>query len=132
MELANLVVAAAMGGVIWMVQLVHYPLFALVGEAGWRAYEVAHQRRITWLVGPLMLSAAALSLALLAERGGALAAANAALACGLLLATVLVYAPLHGRLAHGFDAALLARLVRLNWLRTAAWTAQVAVAAAMV
>ena len=30
-ETANLVVAAALAGLIWTIQLVHYPLFAMVG-----------------------------------------------------------------------------------------------------
>jgi hypothetical protein len=40
---------------------------------------------------------------------------------------VLVYGPMHD----GLEPGGVARLVRLNWLRTAVWTAQLAVAVAL-
>jgi hypothetical protein len=36
-----------MTGVIWIVQTVHYPLFALLGRDGFGEYAREHQRRIT-------------------------------------------------------------------------------------
>ena len=51
-ETANLVLAAALAGLIWTIQLVHYPLFALVGAAEWPRYGDEHRRRITWLAAP--------------------------------------------------------------------------------
>jgi hypothetical protein len=130
--LANLVAAAAMGGVIWTIQLVHYPLFALVGADGWDVYEAAHRRRITWLVAPLMLGGVAVAVALLVERPGALTIANTVLAAGLLALTAAVFAPAHERLSATHDDGEIRRLVRLNWIRTAGWSVQVAVAIAIV
>ena len=46
--------------------------------------------------------------------------------------TAFVSAPLHGRLQNGYDSALLSRLIRTNWLRTAAWTARGFIAVAML
>jgi hypothetical protein len=51
---ANLVIALLLTGLIWTVQLVHYPLFAAVGEAGLAAYVREHGGRIGVLVVPLM------------------------------------------------------------------------------
>ena len=45
----------AMTGLIWFVQVVHYPLFARVGEEGFHAYEAAHARATSRVVAPLML-----------------------------------------------------------------------------
>ena len=42
-------------GLIWIIQVVHYPLFARVGEDGFVAYEAAHTRLISLVVGPAML-----------------------------------------------------------------------------
>ena len=53
--IAQLVSTLFMTGLIWCVQLVHYPLFARVGEGTFSAYEQDHQRRITWIVMPVML-----------------------------------------------------------------------------
>ncbi|MEL6186606.1 MAG: hypothetical protein AAFU79_18460, partial [Myxococcota bacterium] len=44
----------AMFGVIWMVQVVQYPLFARVGEESFAAYHAGHTAYITWVVLPLM------------------------------------------------------------------------------
>jgi hypothetical protein len=38
--------------------------------------------------------------------------------------TALVQVPLHERLRGGFDAAVVERLVRSNWVRTVAWSAR--------
>ena len=43
-----------MTGVIWIVQSVHYPLFALVGRDGFSEYAREHRRRITVIVGIVM------------------------------------------------------------------------------
>ena len=126
--LANLVVVAALNGLIWTIQVVHYPLFALVGPEPWLRYVIERQRRITWIVLPLMSVAVALSVALVARNPGVLAWCNAVIAVGQFVVTGLVYAPLHGELARGFAVDRIHRLVRLNWLRTGGWTVQLAVA----
>ena len=132
MELANLIVAAALAGLIWTIQLVHYPLFALVGADAWERYEAEHQRRITWLVLPLMTANVGLGVALFVDDRTSLTAVNGGLAIAVFVTTGLVFAPMHGALEHRFAAARIARLVRANWARTAAWTAQVVVAVALV
>ncbi|MCS3861544.1 hypothetical protein GGP86_001322 [Salinibacter ruber] len=43
-----------MFGVILIVQRVHYPLFHYVRAADYEAFQAAHMRRITWIVGPAM------------------------------------------------------------------------------
>ena len=42
-------------GLIWFVQIVHYPLFARVGQDGFRRYASNHATRTTFVVAPLML-----------------------------------------------------------------------------
>lgn len=44
-----------MTGVIWFVQVVHYPLFAEVGRAEFAQYEASHSGLTTLIVAPLML-----------------------------------------------------------------------------
>ncbi|WP_354697718.1 hypothetical protein DSM112329_03357 [Paraconexibacter sp. AEG42_29] len=129
---ANLTVAAALAGLIWTIQVVHYPLFAGVGVEGWTAYEAEHQRRITRVVLPLMLANVGLAVAVLVDHHDALGSVNAAIAGGQFAATGAYYAPIHGRLAAEHSAERIRALVRANWLRTAGWTVQVAVAAALV
>lgn len=41
--LLHVLATLTMFGAIWIVQAVHYPLFAQVGKAGWAAYEAQHR-----------------------------------------------------------------------------------------
>jgi hypothetical protein len=130
LELANLVLAAYMAGVGFIVQGVHYPLFAAVGAAQWPGYHEAHSRRITWVVAGPMLAAPAVAAALLAERPGPLSAANLMVAAGLLLVTATAFGRLHRRLRPWSEDGH-RRLLRLNAARTAAWTLHTALAVAL-
>ena len=124
--LANLFATLTMFGVIWVVQLVHYPLFAGVGADGFVAYEAAHKVRITWIVFPAMLLELGTAVALLWLRPEVVPPwmvwAGLALVGIVWLSTALVQVPLHSTLSAGFDADAHARLVATNWVRTAAWT----------
>jgi len=126
-------------GLIWFVQVVHYPLFARVDERRFAAYEAAHQQRTTLVVAPLMLVELATALWIAAGIGELAASVPRWMALtGLALvginwlSTGLVQVPLHRRLAHGYDARTARRLVTTNWLRTAAWTARGVIAVGMV
>jgi hypothetical protein len=112
-------------GLIWFVQLVHYPLFALVGDDAFVAYERAHTRRITPLVLPLMLLelGAAAWLCLLAPPSArVLVWLGAGLLALVWLSTFLLQVPCHTALEQRADADAMQRLVATNWLRTWAWT----------
>jgi hypothetical protein len=132
----HLAATAGMMGLIWFVQLVHYPLFAAVGPDHFVAYESAHQRRTTWIVGPLMgvegVSALMIIAALREEVGLALPLVGLALLAVIHASTVFLQLPAHVRLAKAYDVEVQQRLVRTNWIRTIGWSLRVVVATAMV
>lgn len=113
-----------MVGLIWFVQVVHYPLFDGVGEQGWAEYGRRHQRLTTLVVGPVMLVELVTSLLLLAMRPGELTIAGAVLLGLVWASTFFVQVPLHGRLERGHDPDIVRRLVATNWARTVLWTAR--------
>ncbi len=125
-----------MVGLIWMVQVVHYPLFHRVGEAGFADYEAGHTRRIgRLLVIPAGVEVLTGALLPIFRPDGVLLSVTlvaGALLAGIWVVTALVHAPLHGRLSQGFDASVVERLVVANWWRTVAWTARGGVVAAML
>lgn len=125
-----------MVGLIWTMQLVHYPLFARVGEHEHEAYERAHMARISWIVGPIMsieaVSAAAIIAVPTAELPRWMLVTGAVLLCVIWLSTATLQGPMHARLARGFDPRVHAALVRTNWIRTVAWTARGVLSLAMI
>jgi hypothetical protein len=134
---AQAVASAAMAGIVWFVQLVHYPLLARLPAAG-SADWCAENRRITpRVVLPPMLVEAGAAVWLAAAPppavGRPAALVGLALVAVAWASTLLVQMPLHARLGReGPTAATVTALVRSNWLRTAAWTARAAVAAWML
>ncbi|MGD9902570.1 MAG: hypothetical protein AB7U83_03785 [Vicinamibacterales bacterium] len=124
-----------MAGLIWFVQVVHYPLFARVGVEAFAAYHDAHTRLTTLVVAPLMVVEAGAALWLWRTPPSGV---SAPLAFGSVVLVVLAWAttfmvsvPRHSALAAGFDPAVHASLVATNWIRTMTWTAHAAVAVAM-
>jgi len=122
-------------GLVWVVQVVHYPMFANVDAARFAEFERDHCARIGRIVMvPMLLEVA------FATWIAAVAPASArpwpyvglALLAVVWGSTFFVQVPCHDRLARGFDAATVRRLVTTNWLRTIAWTLRGGVAAWLV
>jgi hypothetical protein len=136
LTLLHALCTVAMTGLVWFVQLVHYPLFARIGAESGRAYSLEHQRRTTWLVGPLMVgevaSASALLLYLRGTAAETLTVAGLVLIAVIWISTAAWQVPLHGQLARDARPELVERLVRTNWVRTLAWTARSVIALALV
>ena len=72
--------ALSMTGVIWFVQIVHYPLFASVGGDRWTTYHAGHTRRTGWVVAPLMVAELGSAAVLVLQDPGALAIVGGILA----------------------------------------------------
>ena len=125
---SHLLCTIGMFGVIWIVQLVHYPLFDRVDRANFAAFEAAHSRQITWVVMPLMLGELATAMLLAFRMSGHPTAWvwwTGLVMVGLLwLSTAVLSIPEHSRLGAGWDEAAYRRLVTTNWPRTILWTAR--------
>lgn len=126
--LLNLAATLFMTGLIWLVQLVHYPLFARVHPDAFPGYHAAHSQLITWIVAPVMLVE-------LLTAGGLLLAQpphprlpawplwlGAALVLAIWLSTALLQIPAHTTLSQGFQPDAHRALVLTNWVRTLAWS----------
>ncbi len=125
----------AMTGLIWFVQVVHYPLFSFASIGDFRSFAASHQARTTSVVLPLMsveLATTALVVLRAPEGAAALAIAGAVLLLAIWLCTALVQVPLHRRLVDGFDPRAATLLVRSNWVRTIGWSARSAIALALL
>lgn len=110
-------------GLIWLIQIVHYPLFKAVGYENFINYHQRHVALITGVVGPLMLVEAGSAglLILLGERSLLFGISLASLAL-VWASTVFLQIPLHQKLMRGYDAAAVDRLIATNIWRTLGWT----------
>lgn len=126
--LANAGATLFMAGVIWFVQVVHYPLMGRVGRERFTAYSASHSRLTSYVVGPPMLVEATTAALLLVIRPAGIplyaALAGAGLVAVIWLSTALVQVPRHTAFSRGFDRREHRALVATNWLRTAAWSAR--------
>ena len=126
----------AMVGLIWTVQVVHYPLFESVGAEAYPQYQSRHIDRIgAVLVVPWGLEGLSIVALLVLARDRTmrmLAVAGAALMGLILLVTMIWAAPVHGELLDGFDSDQHDTLMASNLVRTLLWTARGGVAMAMV
>lgn len=123
--LVHLAATLLMAGLIWFVQIVHYPLFRLIPPAAFVAYERSHTLLTGRVVGVPMLVELVTGLALIAAPGLPHRFAflvSLALLAVIWLATAVFQIPQHRRLSEVFDAKCINQLVRTNWIRTVFWT----------
>jgi len=133
-----LILAASwtMVGLIWFVQIVHYPLLSIVPASN--AVEVAteHQRRTAWVVMLPMAVQGFTSLGLMRWVPTGVSTwlpwANGVFVAIALASTVLLSVPRHARMAENPDEQVGRELVLTNWPRTIAWTACGVLLAAMM
>lgn len=126
--LANVVSTLFMVGLIWMVQVVHYPLFDDIGEENYVRYQQRHQSNITYIVAPVMLFELATAILLLFFPVAGIDKSLVYIGIGLVilvwLSTALVQVPCHEKLVKGFNQSAYHWLVNSNWIRTVAWSAR--------
>ncbi|MGB3683914.1 MAG: hypothetical protein WA990_15670 [Rubrobacteraceae bacterium] len=126
--LAHVGATLFMVGLIWFVQVVHYPLFGSVGEDRFVGYAEAHSRLTSLVVGPPMLLEAATTTVLLFVRPAAIPATAAwagfVLLAAIWVSTALLQVPRHTALGEGFNAASHRFLLASNWIRTVCWSAR--------
>lgn len=127
---------AMMTGIIWFVQVVHYPLFARIPTEGFTAYENSHTVRTGWVVAPLMLVELGTAVALPALRFPVAFTPPylAALGCLILVwvSTFLLQVPLHGILERRPDRRAMGLLVTTNWARTLLWNVRMGLMAGLL
>lgn len=126
----HLLATAAMTGLIWFVQIVHYPMFADVPPEAFLLYEVEHQFRTSFVVIPFMSLELMTGIYLVSRMGGRFLEDREEriiqFTFVLLLliwgSTFFIQVPLHERLALNADVVFIDQLVSSNWIRTICWS----------
>lgn len=121
----HLVFSALMTGIIWLVQLVHYPSFQFIDPGQFKKFHQMHSRKITWIVAPVMLLELVTAILLFwdTQMPSTVITANLVLLVLTFVATAFLSVPIHNQLAQkGYDSRLIKKLTLTNWPRTFFWT----------
>ena len=120
----HLVLASIMVGVIWVIQLVHYPSFRFTDREKYVSFQIFHMRNISFIVVPVMILEflSGLLLVLYHSNHESLLRISFILLLIIWLVTALFFAQIHQKLSKGYDETLVRNLVSLNWIRTLLWT----------
>lgn len=114
-----------MVGVIWFVQIVHYPLYKNIKE-GFQGYERMHLRRTALLLTPILILEIVTAIFLVgcAPEGIILklAAYNLVILILIWITTLLFQISQHQKLAIRFSAHQHRLLLLTNWIRVVLWT----------
>lgn len=112
-----------MTGLIWTIQIVHYPSFGFVKEDRYREFQHFHMRRITYIVAPLMLIELFTgALVLYKNYQHSLFVTSIILLALIWLNTAFLNVPIHNKLISKGDEGLFKKLVLSNWPRTILWS----------
>ncbi len=115
-----------MTGVIWFVQIVHYPLFSAVGIDDFTLYANKHRQLTSLVVAPPMLVeiTSSVLLAMVWNRAHLwLLWLNVLFVIVIWISTALCSIPCHETLCtSGYVESVHHWLVVSNWLRTVLWT----------
>lgn len=120
--LLNLVLSLFMTGLIWTIQLVHYPAFRYVEIQKFSEFAQFHQKAITPITALPMILEILVAGLLMILLPHALVILNFMLLLLVWAATFFLSVPCHSRLLAGHDYATIEKLIQTNWIRTALWT----------
>lgn len=134
--LLHILSAAFLCGLIWFVQIVHYPLFSRTGVVEFADYHRRHMSLTGAVVGlPMLVEVVSgvliiyLSPEILKVWPFTLSVVF--LAC-IWISTALVQVPVHRSLRHDFSRSKVKALVAGNWIRTLAWSARLVLLASLL
>jgi len=119
----NLFSSVFMTGLIWFVQLVHYPSFAFAGEP-FSEFHRHHSFFTGLIVMPVMIIEL-LSSGWLWHQEDSLFELNSIgfyIVILIWVSTALFQVPVHRKLSKEKDSELIKKLVQTNWIRTFLWT----------
>ena len=119
----NVISAFLLTGVIWTIQIVHYPSFHYIDKLSFTNFHNFHERRISIIVMPLMLIELITSIALYIHNMWSIIFALNLLIVGLIwCSTFFVQVPIHSILSEKKYKNLIEKLVNTNWIRTFLWS----------
>ena len=111
---------AVMVGVIWVIQLLHYPTFHYIEKNNYSQFQKFHMNRISYIVIPAMVIEM-LSGIMLVIINDDFIISFSLLVC-IWIITFVFFTNIHQHLLSKYENTAVEKLVNLNWIRTVFWT----------
>jgi len=120
----HIVSTSLMVGVIWIMQLVHYPSFNFINVEEYKSFQEFHMKRISIIVIPLMIIELTSGVLIFWIYQTDNIFFNISLFCLFFIwfLTAILFSKMHQKLTLGYQISIVTKLVNLNWLRTISWT----------
>ena len=120
----HLIFTSVMNGVIWVIQIVHYPSFHFVEKELYTAFQKFHMNRISIIVIPIMLAELITGLLLLLDKSSKSSLLIISFVILILIwaITGVFFSKTHNKLIIGYQELVVNQLVVMNWIRTLLWT----------
>ena len=120
----HLIFTSIMVGVIWVIQLVHYPSFHFIKPDIYTVFQKFHMEKISIIVMPMMIAELITVLLLLYNEDSK----NILIIISFILLiiiwgiTAVFFSGVHNKLIAGYQETIVNNLVVMNWIRTLLWT----------
>ena len=111
-----------MVGIIWVIQLLHYPAFNFIKESDYVEFQHFHMQRISFIVVPVMILELFSAFMLVYYVRSNLLILCLIILLFIWLITFVFFTKLHQSLLDGYDKKIVDKLVKINWSRTILWS----------
>ena len=122
----HIVSTSIMVGVIWVIQLVHYPSFKYVKESDYIIFQKYHMRNISYIVFPVMFTELITALLIFFSGEKSLFFVLSLICLFLIwVITGVLFTKFHSILQKGKDLKMIEKMINANWIRTLLWTLRI-------
>ena len=122
--LGHLIFTSIMTGVIWVIQIVHYPSFHFIEKELYTAFQKFHMNKISIIVIPIMLAELITGIMLFLDKSSKspFLIISFIILVLIWLITGVFFTKAHNELITGYQELVVNQLVVMNWIRTLLWT----------
>lgn len=122
--LGHLIFTSIMTGVIWVIQIVHYPSFHFIEKELYTAFQKFHMNKISIIVIPIMLAELITGMMLFLDKSSKspFLIISFVILVLIWLITGVFFSKAHKELMTGYQELVVNQLVVMNWIRTLLWT----------
>ena len=122
--LGHLIFTSIMTGVIWVIQIVHYPSFHFIEKELYTAFQKFHMNKISIIVIPIMLAELITGMMLFLDKSSKspFLIVSFVILVLIWLITGVFFSKAHNELMTGYQELVVNQLVVMNWIRTLLWT----------